>query len=244
MLKITDFQHDKLCIDNWEIVDNQSWCILGKNGSGKQYLNNVITGELTPNSVGLCCLPNKNKVALVSFESQQAVYEHELKMDATDFLDSNDIGTQAKDFLPEDKLSDPLIAELGLAHRLDSGYRQLSTGEGRKLLILKAILEGVEFLICDNPFDSLDKASCITVSNALNKLRVKGITVLLMLSNRLDIPHWCQQAASIIEGKLTTIGPLESAATQDVIDKLFSSNLENKTWPISPYKKLNIHISI
>lgn len=236
MLKITGFQHSKLCIHDWEIVDNQSWCVLGKNGSGKQYLDQVLTRELVADSVDTCILPDKDKVALISFESQQAVYEHELKMDATDFIDSNDIGTKARDFLPKDKWSDPMITDFGLTHRLDHGYRQLSTGEGRKLLILKAIFEGVELLVCDNPFDSLDKDSCLTLSKSLEKLSVKGITVLLMLSNRQDIPHWCQQIASIEEGEFHKIGHLDDIATQKKLDKIFSSNQTNTPWPTSPYK--------
>ena len=98
MLKIVDFEHNKLSIHDWEIIDNQSWCILGRNGSGKQYLDQVLTRELVAESAQTCILPDTDKVALISFESQQAVYEHELKMDATDFIDSNDIGTIARDF--------------------------------------------------------------------------------------------------------------------------------------------------
>lgn len=236
MLKIVDFEHNKLSIHDWEIIDNQSWCILGRNGSGKQYLDQVLTRELVAESAQTCILPDTDKVALISFESQQAVYEHELKMDATDFIDSNDIGTIARDFLPKDKWSDPLIVEFGLTHRLDSGYRQLSTGEGRKLLILKAIFEGVEFLVCDNPFDSLDKDSCLTLSKSLEQLSAKGITVLLMLSNRQDIPKWCQQVASIEDGQFHTIGQLNDVETKKQLDKLFSSPQDNKEWPISPYK--------
>ena len=236
MLKIINFQHSKLCIHDWEIIDNQSWCILGKNGSGKQYLDQVLTRELVADSVDTCILPDKDKVALISFESQQAVYEHELKMDATDFIDSNDIGTKARDFLPKDKWSDPMIADFGLTHRLDSGYRQLSTGEGRKLLILKAIFDGVEVLVCDNPFDSLDKDSCLALSQSLKKLSGKGITILLMLSNRQDIPQWCQKVASIEEGEFHKIGHLEDIATQNKLDKIFSSGQTNTPWPVSPYK--------
>ncbi len=214
MINITNFEHSKLAIKSWQVLENDNWCVLGRNGSGKQYLDQLLTGTLSPDSVGEFTIPHADKVGMVSFESQQEVYEHEVKMDASDYTDANDIGTKAKDFLPEDKLNDVLISEFGLSHRLESGYRQLSTGEGRKLLILQAIFNGVELLVCDNPFDSLDEASCIALSNALERLSRTGINVLLMLNNRQDIPAWCNNIAFIERGQFDVVGKLESDETK------------------------------
>jgi molybdate transport system ATP-binding protein len=231
MINITNFEHPKLVVKSWQVLKNESWCILGRNGSGKQYLDQLLTGELLPESVGTFSIPNLNKVGMVSFESQQEIYEHELKIDATNDTNANDIGTLAKDFLPQDKLNDPLINEFGLSHRLESGYKQLSTGEGRKLLILQAIFSGVELLVCDNPFDSLDEASCIALSHALERLSKTGINVLLMLSNRQDIPTWCSNIAFIERGQLNVIGKLESDETKRQLDALLTPAPDDVSWP-------------
>ena len=231
MINITNFEHPKLVVKSWQVLKNESWCILGRNGSGKQYLDQLLTGELLPESVGTFSIPNLNKVGMVSFESQQEIYEHELKIDATNDTNANDIGTPAKDFLPQDKLNDPLINEFGLSHRLESGYKQLSTGEGRKLLILQAIFNGVELLVCDNPFDSLDESSCIALSHALERLSKTGINVLLMLSNRQDIPTWCSNIAFIERGQLNVIGKLESDETKRQLDALLTLAPDDVSWP-------------
>ena len=231
MINIVNFNHPKLSIKHWQVDKNESWCVLGRNGSGKQYLDQLLTDMLTPSSSEEITLPAPDKVGMVSFESQQNIYEHELKIDATDYQDSKDVGTQAKDFLPEDKLNDPLIDEFGLSHRLESGYRQLSTGEGRKLLILQAIFSGVELLVCDNPFDSLDEASCIALSNALARLSKSGINVLLMLSNRQDIPTWCNKIAFIERGRLDVIGDPEAEETKRQLDALLAPELDDIAWP-------------
>ncbi|GAA5133027.1 ATP-binding cassette domain-containing protein [Thalassotalea piscium] len=233
MINIQNFQHAKLNIKDWQITNNQYWCVLGKNGSGKQYLDQLFTGELTDATAQTCQIPHVDRVALVSFEQQQRIYEQELKIDRTDYLDINDIGTKAKDFLPSDKLSDPLIDDFGLAHRLEFGYRQLSTGEGRKLLILQAIFNGVELLVCDNPFDSLDNESCQALSEALQGLSSQGITVLLLLSNQLDIPSWCQNIAFIERGQLNVIGTLNNETTKQQLDTLLASRPDNTQWPES-----------
>ena len=231
MINITNFEHTQLSIKNWQALENESWCVLGRNGSGKQYLDQLLTGELATDKVDVFTVPAANKVGMISFETQQDVYEYELKIDSSDFTDANDIGTKAKDFLPEDKLNDPLISEFGLSHRLESGYRQLSTGEGRKLLILQAIFNGVELLVCDNPFDSLDEASCIALSNALERLSKTGVNVLLMLNNRQDIPLWCDNIAFIERGQLDVIGKLDSDETKRQLDALLTPAPDNVSWP-------------
>ncbi|MCW8831933.1 MAG: ATP-binding cassette domain-containing protein [Colwellia sp.] len=241
MIKIKNFEHDKLTIKNWHLTKNESWCVLGRNGSGKQYLDQLLTGVLQPVAVDDFILPSVDKVGMVSFESQQDIYEHELTIDATDYIDAEDVGTKAKDFLPKDKLNDGLISEFGLSHRLEGGYRQLSTGEGRKLLILQAIFNGVELLVCDNPFDSLDEASCLALSKALERLSTKGINILLMLSNRQDIPHWCNNIAFIERGQLDVVGKLDSEETKRQLDALLMPAPDDIGWPstvqqLSDYK--------
>jgi len=231
MINITNFEHATLVIKNWQVLSNESWCVLGRNGSGKQFLDQLLTGMLSPESVDEFIIPSADKVGLVSFESQQAIYENELKIDSSDDKNAKDIGTKAKDFLPKDKLNDVLISEFGLSHRLESGYRQLSTGEGRKLLILQAIFNGVELLICENPFDSLDEASCLALSKALERLSKSGINVLLMLNNRQDIPLWCNNIAFIERGQFEVIGALENDETKRQLDALLTLIPDDVSWP-------------
>ncbi|MDT0604802.1 ATP-binding cassette domain-containing protein [Thalassotalea castellviae] len=231
MITISNFHHEKLRIKHWQIQEREPWCVLGRNGSGKQFIDHLFTGQLSQFSAESFIVPKPEKVAMVSFEAQQAIYEHELKIDKSDYTDTYDIGTQAKAFLPQEKWSDPLIAEMGLADKLESGYRQLSTGEGRKLLILKAIFSGVTLLICDNPFDSLDKASCLSLANVLKGLSKQGITVVLLLSNRQDIPNWCQKIAFVERGELAVIGSLEHEETKRQLDVLLVSEQKVINWP-------------
>ncbi len=231
MINIVNFSHTKLTISNWQLNKNEGWCVLGRNGSGKQYIDQLLTGELEADSVEELILPTAEKVGMISFEAQQEIYEHELKIDNTDFLNKNDIGTKAKDFIPEDKWDDPLVSEFGLSHRLEAGYRQLSTGESRKILILQAIFNGIELLVCDNPFDSLDVESCEALSIALERLSKTGISVVLMLSNRQDIPNWCNNIAFIERGQFDVIGKLESTETKNQLDALLAPVADDTSWP-------------
>ncbi len=237
MLQISNFSHEKLVIHDWQISSGENWCVLGRNGSGKQYLDHLLTGKLKPTSADKVKLPPVHKVGIVSFETQQAVYEHELEIDETDITDEVDLGTLAKDFLPAEKLHHPLIKTFGLDHRLETGYRSLSTGEARKLLILKSILSGTELIICDNPFDSLDEASCFALSEALKQLsQGKNITVLLLLSNRQDIPDWTDKIAFIERGQFSVLGKAIVENTHRQLDALLAPEEDNSEWPENYYQ--------
>ena len=231
MINIVNFTHEKITIKSWQLNKNDSWCVLGRNGSGKQYIDQLLMGELATQSVEQLDLPSPDKIGMISFEAQQEIYEHELLLDASDAINKSDIGTQAKAFLPENKWQDPLIDEFGLRHRMEAGYRQLSTGESRKLLILQALFNGIELLVCDNPFDSLDEASCQALSDVLERLTQTDISVVLMLSNRQDIPSWCKNIAFIERGQLDVIGQLNDQETKQQLDALLTPFSDHTPWP-------------
>ena len=152
-------------------------------------------------------------IALISFERQQAIYEEEWRLAATDMIPEDEWGTRVADFLPSSRLDDPLIDALNMRHRLRAFYRELSTGESRKLMVLKALLEDARLLVCDNPFDSLDPGTVAALNEALSRAVASGASVVLLLSNRSDIPAWVERFAHIDEG-LMTVFDGESRAAQ------------------------------
>ncbi|MGB2741006.1 MAG: ATP-binding cassette domain-containing protein [Cognaticolwellia sp.] len=231
MINIVNFEHEKLVIKQWQLLEKENWCVLGRNGSGKQYFNQLLIGELLATKFDQLKLPAKNKVAIISFEAQQDIYENALDKIAPDYADINEAMIKAKNFLPEDKWHHPLINDLGLSHRLDTSYLQLSTGESRKLLILQAIFQGIDLLVCDNPFDSLDITSCAALSHALMRLSQTGITVLLLLNNRQDIPAWVDSVAFIDRGQFSVIGKLTDGNTKKQLDALLTHAPDDIPWP-------------
>ena len=120
---VTHFVGDGLNIPAWRICGGQGWCIFGRNGSGKQLLDRLLVGELATESGLIDRGIAIADIALISFESQQAVYEHERRLAATDLLTDDESGTRVADFLPANKLGDSMIDQLNLRHRLQAFYR-------------------------------------------------------------------------------------------------------------------------
>ena len=226
LIEIADVECDGLEIASWRVGAGEAWCVFGRNGSGKQLLDRLLTGDLTPRTGQLSLAIPSSEIRLVSFEAQQAIYEEERRLAAGDWIPDDEQGTRVEDFLPRNKLEDPLIDTLRMRHRLRAFYRELSTGESRKLLVLKAILEDAQLLLCDNPFDGLDQQSVAALSETLAQAVTRGISVVLLLSNRSDIPPWVQHFALIECGRMTLLsadaGPAQRALLDEQIAGLTS----------------------
>ena len=202
LIQIRDVECDGLVIPSWHLQGGEAWCVFGRNGSGKQQLDRLLTGDLAPRTGSIIRSVALSDIALISFEAQQALYEEERRLATTDLLPDEEQGTRVVAFLPQEKLQDPLIDNLKMRHRLTAFYRELSTGESRKLLLLKAMLEDARLLLCDNPFDSLDQQSVSALSDTLLQAVTRGISVVLLLSNRSDIPPWVEQFAWVDQGRM------------------------------------------
>ena len=188
---------------DWSIQSGDSWCVFGRNGSGKQLIDQLLVGEITPSRGAVERALDPDQIALISFERQQATYEEEWRLAATDIIPEDEWGTRVAEFLPHERLDDPLIDQLNMRHRLEAFYRELSTGESRKLMVLKALLDDAELLICDNPFDSLDQGTVQALSETFRSAVESGIAVILLLSNRSDIPECVAKFWHVEAGMLT-----------------------------------------
>ena len=131
--------------------------VTGPNGSGKSSLARAVCERISG-------------AALVSAESQQAFYERELRNDESNFQSGADAGTTVGALLGDRARTERWVAALGMDALWDRGYRMLSTGESRKLLLLHAMLRAPSLLVLDDPFEGLDVAARAELAEAIAAL--------------------------------------------------------------------------
>jgi molybdate transport system ATP-binding protein len=194
-----------LQIDDWLTKPGECWAVLGRNGSGKRHLADLLCALTVPDTGTLTHA--FHNIALLSFEQQQAFYEEELHNDDTDFIDRPDPGTTVAEMLGVGTALPARLAFLGLDKLLQRGYRQLSSGESRKALLAQALLQEPDLLILDEPFDSLDSASKRQLGDFFAQLLNEGgITLLFMLNTIEDIQPWHSHLAFMEKGRLLGTG--------------------------------------
>ena len=129
--------------------------VTGPNGSGKSTAARALGARVAGAWV-------------LSAESQQAFYEAQLAADEGNFQQGVDTSTRVRELLGgQAGRAHPLFAAFHLEALWERGFRQLSTGEARKVLLLQAVLAAPSLLILDDPFDGLDRAACAELASAI-----------------------------------------------------------------------------
>lgn len=146
--------------------------VVGPNGSGKS----TAARRLAVSVAG---------AELLSAESQQAFYEDQLARDESNFNQGVDTSVTLAQLVGEAARTHPLAHALRLDAVWNRGYRLLSTGEGRKVLLLRAVLRNPPLLVLDEPFDGLDVAAREELAHAIEHV-AEGIPVVVVGAMRGD----------------------------------------------------------
>lgn len=204
-MKIINARSKHLTIEQFSATAQEAWCLMGSNRSGIEDFFTLLDGKSQDIHADLMVLPQN--LGIISFRRQQEVFEEELKKNDTDFLDKIDPGTPAASFLENAQAHANLINAFDMTDSMDKGYRQLSTGQSRKLMLLAQITRGVSYLAIQAPYEGLDPASCRELDRALALVHQQGIGILITVNNREDIPDFCTHVGLIAHGRLDLMGP-------------------------------------
>ncbi len=188
---------------NWQIEAGQHWVITGTNGAGKSALAAVLTGAGDCQSGGIENLPAR--VGVVSFEAQAELIAAELKKDDADILDVISEGTPVREIIFDD-CADPetaldLIARFELDYLLDRAFRKLSTGESRKVILIRALSSKADFLVLDEVFEGMDVATLSMLEHYLPTL-IDKVTMVMVLNRFDQIPDFISHVAYVDQGQL------------------------------------------
>jgi len=221
---LENLRYRSLHIDRWETAPGETWCLIGGNASGKSLLASVLSGDSLPEAGSIDALPER--VRWASFEIQQATYEEELKNDDTDFLDRIDSGSTGLQILlqsgADEALARNYAAKLGVTNILDRGYKLLSSGEARKLLLLREILSKPDLLILDEPFEGLDASSREELKALFQNLIDEGHPLLFLVNRIDDIPSCSTHLGILQRGQLIASGPKDTIMDQPEIRQILT----------------------
>ncbi len=206
-MHINNFRHPDLHIDEFASAPGEAWCVFGENHSGIDRLIGLLAGQLTDGRADILVLPDRPSV--LSFRRQQALFEEEIRNDDSEFLNRTDPGTLVREFLPDFHTHHALLETFAMTPCLDLGYRQLSSGQARKLLLLRELTGGATSLIMENPYDGLDDRSCRELNLVLEQLARRNIELLVIVNSRNDIPAWATHLAIIDDRRLVHAGPFD-----------------------------------
>ncbi|MBW3698314.1 molybdate ABC transporter ATP-binding protein ModF [Vibrio sp. T187] len=198
-----DLGTHELDIDQWAIEEKQSWGVFSTEGDIGSALGCLLCGELSADEASLQF--TQGHIAQVSLVEQQRLLEEEIAKDETDYLDKVDSGTAVYDLIFEQcqsqSLTEQLIDQLDLQHLKLSGFRVLSTGETRRVMLARALATEPALIVLDNPFTGLDIAHRAALAEFLTDLSQR-VQMIVTFNREEDIPAWIDHIALFNHGKL------------------------------------------
>ena len=203
------------CFD-WEISAGECWMLGGLSGSGKTTLAKIISGEIKnfEGEVEVCFNENSElpkKVLYVSnwfqfsnlegdrnFYYQQRYNQLAKNDTATVFAELNHFGKEENlDF----EILEYFLEPFGFENFKNQQLIELSSGEHKKLQLLKALWLKPQVLIIDQPYTGLDVRSRQFLNQAFDDLIQENVT-LILINNDDEYPESVQYFVEIENGKL------------------------------------------
>jgi lipopolysaccharide export system ATP-binding protein len=110
---------------------------------------------------------------------------------------------------------DELLAELGIDHIKHSMASALSGGERRRVEITRALARAPSFILLDEPFAGIDPIAIADIQQIIDRLRSKGIGVLITDHNVRETLGICDRAYIMVDGKVLEEGSPEVIARSE-----------------------------
>lgn len=229
-----------LLVDDLTLGPGEVWCVLGENGAGKSLLGRALAGELPEVAEQIEGRPER--VVWTSFESQQALYEADLDADDSNFLGGGVHGWTALEVVVSEGGDEAMVldlaARLGIAHLLERMARLLSTGEARRVMLLRALASAPDLLILDEPFEGLDVASRDALVNLLAQLVDSGQALMFLVNREADIMPFVTHLVVMRGGRVVLQGQRGQLQASDAYRAIVHSTQAPAVIPPPPHREV------
>ena len=200
--------------------------LLGPNGAGKTTTFYMMTGMIMPSSGNI--LLDDDKVTSmpmykrarngVGYLSQEpSVFT---KLSVEDNLRLVLQMTELSAIEQKNRLEE-LLEEFSICHIRKNKAINLSGGERRRTEIARSLITNPRFILLDEPFAGIDPIAVEDIQEIINKLREKGIGILITDHNVRETLAITQRAYLLFEGKVLKEGTTKELTSDPEVRKLY-----------------------
>ena len=242
---ITVFQGRNKVLEDFSLTINesQSTVILGPNGSGKTTLLKLLNRELyiVEDKVGSLKIFEKDRWNVDELRSNLGVVSQHLQYGYSNsaiglyvvlsgFYSSDGIW-QHQEF--DDSRLDrakEVMDLLAISNLKDREFSTMSTGEQRKFLLARSLVNDPAVLVFDEPTSGLDMSTCFQYLEIIRELISMGKKVILVTHHIHEIPPEVTRVILLKEGRVIEDGDKDQILTNTNLTNLFD-------WPIKVIKE-------
>lgn len=174
-----------------EVMQGEIFALLGVNGAGKTTALECIEG-LRPYDSGAVAVHGTMGIQL----QVSALPDHIRPMEAVALF------CRWRRARPDGEMLDAL----GISALKKQQYRQLSTGQKRRLLLALALIGDPQIIFLDEPTAGLDTVSRRALHEQIGRLKAMGKTIVLASHDMAEVETLCDRIAILKEGRVAFCG--------------------------------------
>ena len=242
---VTVFQGRNKVLDDFSLTidESQSTVILGPNGSGKTTLLKLLNRELyiVEEKNSSLKIFEKDRWNVDELRSNLGVVSQHLQYGysrsaiglyvvLSGFYSSDGIW-QHQEF-DKGKLdrAKEVMDLISITHLKDREFSTMSTGEQRKFLLARSLVNDPAVLVFDEPTSGLDMSTCFQYLEIIRELISMGKKVILVTHHIHEIPPEVTRVILLKEGRVIEDGDKDQILTNTNLTNLFD-------WPIRVIKE-------
>jgi lipoprotein-releasing system ATP-binding protein len=193
---------------SFEMAPGAAAAVMGPSGSGKSSLLYIL-GALEPPTSGTITLDGTdpfqlNAAALAAFRNTAIgfVFQDHCLLPQCSVLENVLIPTLVAPGPKDEERGRQLIAQVGLADRIDHRPAELSGGERQRVAIARALIRKPRLLLCDEPTGNLDRAAADNVADVLLDLHRLQQTILIVVTHSAQLAGKLPVRFDLLDGQL------------------------------------------
>ncbi|MEI7706794.1 MAG: ATP-binding cassette domain-containing protein [Chlorobium sp.] len=216
-----------------------STAILGPNGSGKTTLMKLLSSDIYPvaepgNHVRIFGMDRWN---VFDLRTRLGIISHDLQHDYLRGARGINVilsGIYAsidtwenQHFSGEDlQKAEAVMADLGIGALKHRAFGAMSTGQQRRFLLARALINNPDALLLDEPTTGLDLNATFHYLDQLRRMMRSGKTVMLVTHHLHEIPPEIERIVLLKEGRIVGDGNKTEMLTSDTLSSLFDYPLQ------------------
>lgn len=202
----------------------------GKTGSGKTTLAKIISGQLQPSFGEVIFKSESDETTNSQVEyvpnwfqfadlegSRNFYYQQRYNKSAKNTTPT--VLQELKQYGQKFQLlfsdAEALLVDFNLRHAVNRQLHELSSGEHKKLQLIKAFWRRLPLMIFDQPYSGLDRETRKILNQTIQKLQAEGVTFIL-LNNEKEFPETVNHFAFLKEGKILETKPGDALYLKEI----------------------------
>lgn len=222
---------------SFQLAAGQHTVILGPNGAGKSSLLKLITQEIYPlANQGSLSIFGKARWNLTELRQHIGLVSNDLQQNFSPQATGEQVvlsgyfsslGTWAHQSYSANQRQRALqlLAEFDLSPLRLRPFAQMSTGQQRRCLLARALVQEPELLIFDEPTSGLDPAASQDYLSLLPQLAQQGKTLILVTHHLHEIPPFIDRVVLLQQGQIIADGSKQQLLTAERLSALFGRPL-------------------